>query len=504
MSRVASASSRPGCARTSRPISGPRQRIRNQIQGLVCLARREAAAPGRAQVRRAAWSNARSIGFDDGVNGLLARGLRRVLVIACRTYEQLLEDHALLDFAGMLERAVELLSRQEEFARSRMKLQSRYHHVLVDEFQDTSRRQWKLVELLIDAWGEGEGSADAPTSVFVVGDRKQSIYRFRQAEVALLDEAARKIGAAVRGAIRHAIDHAQLPRGAGAAGVRQCARHGGRGERTGDRRPLPVRRIRSLPRAGGGRRRPARRHARPGRGRRADAGAARPPPSRRKSSTCSRRPPSATATRRRGRPGRTTSRFSFARARDTASSRTRSRRAASAPTSTRGSASSTRPKSRTSRPSCATSRGPTRIFAPPSGCGRDSSACRTTAWRALAPDFAGAIRSPDVDVARPRTDAGGPRAARTRAARHAAVAGARRARDARRRDGHGDGRVRVHEGTRGPPARSGPREHEESPRARPQGRKPRLRDARPARRYFESSAPAKNRTPSSPRRAACT
>ncbi|HEX5214196.1 MAG TPA: UvrD-helicase domain-containing protein [Vicinamibacterales bacterium] len=144
--------------------------------------------------------------LDRDVNGLLARGLQRVLAIAVRIYEELLEEHALLDFAGMLERAVTLLTRQEEFARSRLKLQSRYHHVLVDEFQDTSRLQWRLVDLLIEAWGEGAGAADAPMSIFVVGDRKQSIYRFRHAEVTLLDEAARRIAALRPGrAVRQAI-----------------------------------------------------------------------------------------------------------------------------------------------------------------------------------------------------------------------------------------------------------------------------------------------------------
>ena len=145
--------------------------------------------------------------LDRDIDGLLARGLLRVLTIAASNYEQLLDEYAVLDFAAMLDRTVALLEQQEEFARSRLKLQSRYQHVLVDEFQDTSRRQWRLIELLIDAWGEGEGAADAPTSIFVVGDRKQSIYRFRHAEVTLLDEAARKIGAlrpgrAVRQAIR--------------------------------------------------------------------------------------------------------------------------------------------------------------------------------------------------------------------------------------------------------------------------------------------------------------
>jgi ATP-dependent helicase/nuclease subunit A len=145
--------------------------------------------------------------LDREIDGLLARGLLRVLTIAASRYEELLEEYAVLDFAAMLDRTVALLEQQEEFARSRLKLQSRYRHVLVDEFQDTSRRQWRLIELLIDAWGEGEGAADAPTSIFVVGDRKQSIYRFRHAEVTLLDEAARKIGAlrperVVRQAIR--------------------------------------------------------------------------------------------------------------------------------------------------------------------------------------------------------------------------------------------------------------------------------------------------------------
>jgi ATP-dependent exoDNAse (exonuclease V) beta subunit len=68
--------------------------------------------------------------------------------------------------------------------------------VLVDEFQDTSRAQWELVALLIQAWDEGAGlaaSGPLPPSIFIVGDRKQSIYGFRDADVSLLREAAQHI-----------------------------------------------------------------------------------------------------------------------------------------------------------------------------------------------------------------------------------------------------------------------------------------------------------------------
>jgi ATP-dependent helicase/nuclease subunit A len=146
--------------------------------------------------------------LDEDVAGLLAKGLLAIVLVAEDKYEGLLGEHALLDFAGMLHKSVALLERQEEFARSRLKLQARYHHVLVDEFQDTSRAQWRLIELLVDAWGEGEGAAGEPTSIFIVGDRKQSIYRFRHAEAALLDEAARKIGLLRPGRpVRQAITH---------------------------------------------------------------------------------------------------------------------------------------------------------------------------------------------------------------------------------------------------------------------------------------------------------
>jgi ATP-dependent helicase/nuclease subunit A len=126
--------------------------------------------------------------FGRDLNVVLARGIRRMFSIALDQYRNALDERSVLDFSDVLERAVDLLKRMDEFSQSRFRLEGRYHHVLVDEFQDTSRKQWELVSLLVQSWGEGLGVAGTP-SIFVVGDRKQSIYRFRDADVSVLEEA---------------------------------------------------------------------------------------------------------------------------------------------------------------------------------------------------------------------------------------------------------------------------------------------------------------------------
>ena len=130
------------------------------------------------------------------LNVLVAHGTWRIYRIAETEYRRTLEAHAALDFPDVLLRTLDLLRQMEEFAQSRFRLEGRYHHVLVDEFQDTSRAQWELVSLLVAAWGEGAGVAHAgplQPSIFIVGDRKQSIYGFRDADVSLLRQAARHL-----------------------------------------------------------------------------------------------------------------------------------------------------------------------------------------------------------------------------------------------------------------------------------------------------------------------
>src|SRR5262249_38422504 len=135
--------------------------------------------------------------FRRDLNVIMSRGVWRIFAVTLHQYQRTLDAHALLDFSGVLERAIALLRDLDEFAESRMRLESRYQHVLVDEFQDTSRAQWELVRQLVRSWGEGFGAGDSalPPSIFIVGDRKQSIYAFRDADVAVVNEAAQFIQA---------------------------------------------------------------------------------------------------------------------------------------------------------------------------------------------------------------------------------------------------------------------------------------------------------------------
>lgn len=66
-------------------------------------------------------------------------------------------------------------------------LDHRIEHILVDEFQDTSRLQWRLLERLTAGWQTGDGH-----TLFLVGDPMQSIYRFRDADLSLFLRARRQ------------------------------------------------------------------------------------------------------------------------------------------------------------------------------------------------------------------------------------------------------------------------------------------------------------------------
>jgi ATP-dependent helicase/nuclease subunit A len=102
------------------------------------------------------------------------------------TYQRLKTERGALDFNdGELE-TLRLLDDDEAAAAVLMKLDARWKHLLLDEFQDTNPLQWRILRTWLEAYGS---DGERPT-IFLVGDPKQSIYRFRRAEPRLFDAAA--------------------------------------------------------------------------------------------------------------------------------------------------------------------------------------------------------------------------------------------------------------------------------------------------------------------------
>ncbi|MGH8722843.1 MAG: 3'-5' exonuclease, partial [Burkholderiales bacterium] len=101
-------------------------------------------------------------------------------------YDEQCRREGVADFAELLLRSYELLQRNEPL---REHYRARFRHLLVDEFQDTNRLQYRWLKLLA-----GEGA-----SLFAVGDDDQSIYAFRGANVGNMAEFEREYpGARVR------------------------------------------------------------------------------------------------------------------------------------------------------------------------------------------------------------------------------------------------------------------------------------------------------------------
>ena len=84
------------------------------------------------------------------------------------------------DFAEIALKANEALGNASEPSDLLLKIDHDLQHILIDEFQDTSRLQYQLLETLTSGWVAGDGR-----TLFLVGDPMQSIYLFREAEVGL-------------------------------------------------------------------------------------------------------------------------------------------------------------------------------------------------------------------------------------------------------------------------------------------------------------------------------
>ncbi len=115
------------------------------------------------------------------------RWLRPLAVLAGEAgavYAAAKEERRALDFEDLQLRLAALLRDRPEVAEA---LRGRYEHVLVDEFQDTNALQWELVRRLLGDPLPGAG-------LFLVGDPKQAIYRFRGGDVTMFERARADLG----------------------------------------------------------------------------------------------------------------------------------------------------------------------------------------------------------------------------------------------------------------------------------------------------------------------
>jgi ATP-dependent helicase/nuclease subunit A len=110
----------------------------------------------------------------------ILQDLLQLLPIAVAQLRLVFQEFGQVDFIEISQAALKALGSQEEPTDLGLTLDYKIQHILVDEFQDTSITQFRLLEQLIAGWQPQDGR-----TLFLVGDPMQSIYSFRAAEVGL-------------------------------------------------------------------------------------------------------------------------------------------------------------------------------------------------------------------------------------------------------------------------------------------------------------------------------
>ncbi|MFO7898796.1 MAG: UvrD-helicase domain-containing protein [Planctomycetota bacterium] len=158
------------------PSTRPRHACKDKEQKQRCIDEMKAIGAGLDEVRPAAgqW---------------LVRHLADTLGRMLDRYAEAKRDRALLDFQDLLVKARDLLRDHKDVRR---RFQGRFRMILVDECQDTDPLQTEIVLFLAEDGATADTWRDvrpAPGKLLFVGDPKQSIYRFRRADIEIYEEA---------------------------------------------------------------------------------------------------------------------------------------------------------------------------------------------------------------------------------------------------------------------------------------------------------------------------
>ena len=168
----------PGITRQPFPTKGVREKHPDLMEQLDALMRRvEDARPARLAAEAIAKT----------------RALHRFAGVFLPAYTQAKQARGWLDFDDLILRARDLLTDPDVAAWVLFRLDGGIDHILVDEAQDTSPVQWKVIERLAQEFTSGEGARpDLLRTIFVVGDKKQSIYSFQGADPREFDRMQRE------------------------------------------------------------------------------------------------------------------------------------------------------------------------------------------------------------------------------------------------------------------------------------------------------------------------
>ena len=124
-----------------------------------------------------------------------AHELHRFAARFATLYAEAKQARAWLDFDDLILKARQLLSDPQVAAWVLYRLDGGIDHILVDEAQDTSPTQWDVIRKLAEEFSSGTGARDdVERTIFVVGDKKQSIYSFQGADPDAFDRMQAEFG----------------------------------------------------------------------------------------------------------------------------------------------------------------------------------------------------------------------------------------------------------------------------------------------------------------------
>ena len=178
--------STPSSSRTARAIRAAGKRAISPARSCATsdpdleddLKREQARLEGLREKRRAAQTLERSVALFAVAGAIL------------KAFAAAKAGRGALDFADQIARALALVT-QSSAAWVMQKLDYGLDHLLIDEAQDNSAEQWRIVEALTEEFFAGEGARPRNRTVFAVGDEKQSIFSFQGAAPELFAEMRR-------------------------------------------------------------------------------------------------------------------------------------------------------------------------------------------------------------------------------------------------------------------------------------------------------------------------